>query len=31
VAKPVRTTIIVAALPLKAAEIEIDAVAYKPL
>jgi 2-iminobutanoate/2-iminopropanoate deaminase len=28
--KPARTTIIVAALPLKAAKIEIDAVAYKP-
>lgn len=30
VAKPARTTIIVAALPLKDAKIEIDAVAYKP-
>jgi len=29
-AKPARTTIIVAALPLKEARIEIDAVAYKP-
>jgi 2-iminobutanoate/2-iminopropanoate deaminase len=29
-AKPARTTIIVAALPLKEAKIEIDAVAYKP-
>jgi 2-iminobutanoate/2-iminopropanoate deaminase len=28
--KPARTTIIVAALPLKNAKIEIDAVAYKP-
>ncbi len=28
--KPARTTIIVAALPLKEAKIEIDAVAYKP-
>jgi len=28
--KPARTTIIVAALPLKDARIEIDAVAYKP-
>jgi 2-iminobutanoate/2-iminopropanoate deaminase len=28
--KPARTTIIVAALPLKGAKIEIDAVAYKP-
>lgn len=28
--KPARTTIIVAALPLKDAKIEIDAVAYKP-
>ena len=30
VAKPARTTIIVAALPLKDAKIEIDALAYKP-
>jgi 2-iminobutanoate/2-iminopropanoate deaminase len=30
VAKPARTTIIVAALPLKNAKIEIDAIAYKP-
>jgi 2-iminobutanoate/2-iminopropanoate deaminase len=29
-AKPARTTIIVAALPLKDAKVEIDAVAYKP-
>jgi len=29
-AKPARTTIIVASLPLKEAKIEIDAVAYKP-
>jgi 2-iminobutanoate/2-iminopropanoate deaminase len=29
-AKPARTTIIVAALPLKDAKIEIDAIAYKP-
>ena len=29
-AKPARTTIIVAALPLKDAKIEIDAMAYKP-
>ena len=29
-AKPARTTIIVAALPLKGAKVEIDAVAYKP-
>ena len=29
-AKPARTTIIVAALPLKNAKVEIDAVAYKP-
>jgi len=28
--KPARTTIIVAALPLKDARVEIDAVAYKP-
>ena len=28
--KPARTTIIVAALPLKGAKVEIDAVAYKP-
>ena len=28
--KPARTTIVVAALPLKDAKIEIDAVAYKP-
>src|ERR1044071_8772224 len=28
--KPARTTIIVAALPLKDARIEIDAIAYKP-
>jgi len=30
-AKPARTTIIVAALPLKDAKVEIDAMAYKPL
>lgn len=30
-AKPARTTIIVAALPLKDAKVEIDAVAYKPV
>jgi len=30
VAKPARTTVIVAALPLKDARVEIDAVAYKP-
>lgn len=29
-AKPARTTIIVASLPLKEAKIEIDAMAYKP-
>jgi 2-iminobutanoate/2-iminopropanoate deaminase len=29
-AKPARTTLIVAALPLKDARVEIDAVAYKP-
>jgi 2-iminobutanoate/2-iminopropanoate deaminase len=29
-AKPARTTIIAAALPLKDARVEIDAVAYKP-
>ena len=29
-AKPARTTIIVAALPLKDGKVEIDAVAYKP-
>jgi 2-iminobutanoate/2-iminopropanoate deaminase len=29
-AKPARTTIIVAALPLKNAKVEIDAVAYRP-
>jgi 2-iminobutanoate/2-iminopropanoate deaminase len=29
-AKPARTTIIVAALPLKDAKVEIDAVAYRP-
>jgi 2-iminobutanoate/2-iminopropanoate deaminase len=29
-AKPARTTIIVASLPLKDARVEIDAVAYKP-
>ena len=29
-AKPARTTIIVAALPLKGAKVEIDAIAYKP-
>jgi 2-iminobutanoate/2-iminopropanoate deaminase len=29
-AKPARTTIIVAALPLQGARIEIDAVAYRP-
>ena len=29
-AKPARTTIIVAALPLRDAKVEIDAVAYKP-
>jgi len=29
-AKPARTTIIVAALPLKDAKIEIDAIAYQP-
>jgi 2-iminobutanoate/2-iminopropanoate deaminase len=29
-AKPARTTIIVAALPLKDAKVEIDAIAYKP-
>ena len=29
-AKPARTTIIVAALPLKDARVEIDAIAYKP-
>jgi 2-iminobutanoate/2-iminopropanoate deaminase len=28
--KPARTTIIVAALPLKDAKVEIDAIAYKP-
>jgi 2-iminobutanoate/2-iminopropanoate deaminase len=28
--KPVRTTVIVAALPLKGAKVEIDAIAYKP-
>ena len=28
--KPARTTIIVVALPLKGAKVEIDAVAYKP-
>ena len=30
VAKPARSTIVVAALPLKDARVEIDAVAYKP-
>ena len=30
-AKPARTTIIVAALPLKDAKVEIDAIAYKPV
>ena len=29
-AKPARTTVIVAALPLKDAKVEIDAIAYKP-
>jgi 2-iminobutanoate/2-iminopropanoate deaminase len=29
-AKPARTTIIVSALPLKEARVEIDAIAYKP-
>ncbi|MFI5382514.1 MAG: RidA family protein [Tepidisphaerales bacterium] len=29
-AKPARTTVIVAALPLKDARVEIDAVAYRP-
>ena len=29
-AKPARTTLIVAALPLKDARVEIDAIAYKP-
>jgi 2-iminobutanoate/2-iminopropanoate deaminase len=29
-AKPARTTIIVAALPLKDARVEIDAIAYRP-
>jgi len=29
-AKPARTTVIVAALPLKDARVEIDAIAYKP-
>ncbi len=29
-ARPARTTIIVAALPLKDAKVEIDAIAYKP-
>jgi 2-iminobutanoate/2-iminopropanoate deaminase len=29
-AKPARTTLIVAALPLKDAKVEIDAMAYKP-
>jgi 2-iminobutanoate/2-iminopropanoate deaminase len=29
-AKPARTTVIVAALPLKDCKVEIDAVAYKP-
>ena len=29
-AKPARTTIIVAALPLKNAKVEIDAIAYRP-
>jgi 2-iminobutanoate/2-iminopropanoate deaminase len=29
-ARPVRTTVIVAGLPLKDAKIEIDAIAYKP-
>ena len=29
-AKPARTTIIVASLPLKGAKVEIDAIAYKP-
>jgi 2-iminobutanoate/2-iminopropanoate deaminase len=29
-ARPARTTIIVAALPLKDARVEIDAIAYKP-
>ncbi|SPE38578.1 Enamine/imine deaminase [Candidatus Sulfopaludibacter sp. SbA6] len=29
-AKPARTTLIVAALPLKDAKVEIDAIAYKP-
>jgi 2-iminobutanoate/2-iminopropanoate deaminase len=29
-AKPARTTIVVAALPLKGAKVEIDAVAYQP-
>jgi 2-iminobutanoate/2-iminopropanoate deaminase len=31
IAKPARTTIIVAALPLKDGKVEIDAIAYKPL
>ena len=30
VAKPARSTIVVASLPLKDAKIEIDAIAYKP-
>ena len=30
VAKPARSTIVVAALPLRDAKVEIDAVAYKP-
>ena len=30
VARPARSTIVVAALPLKGAKVEIDAVAYKP-
>ena len=29
--KPARTTVIVAALPLEDAKVEIDAIAYKPL
>jgi 2-iminobutanoate/2-iminopropanoate deaminase len=29
-AKPARTTIIVASLPLKGAKVEIDAIVYKP-
>ncbi len=30
-AKPARTTIVVAALPLKDAKVEIDAIAYRPV